>query len=121
MSQCYYCGMPANGIDHVVPQSLLEVAKRMLDVDSYLELTGRGRRLEVPACQQCNSILGNKYDQNLAMRKARAKERLKTKLRNDLGIPDWDEDEIQELGPTLRQVVLEGMVRKWVAQFRLRW
>ena len=75
MAYCYYCGLPANGIDHVVPQKLLNGAMIAGDIDSYTELIGRGRgrTLEVPSCQQCNSILGAGYDQTLADRKLGSK------------------------------------------------
>lgn len=118
---CYYCGLPADGIDHVVPQSLLNAAKLATDLDSYLALQARGRIMTVPSCQQCNSILGAHYDHTLEARKARLKDRLRTKLKKHLSMPDWSDTELMELSPRMRDYVLEGQILKRMAQERLRW
>ena len=118
---CYYCGLPADSIDHVVPQSILEAAVMAGDMESYLGLIGWGRTLIVKSCRQCNSLLGASLQHTLAERKAELKARLKRKLARDLNIPDWTEVELEELGPRLRQVVTDGLERKHQAQARLRW
>lgn len=91
------------------------------DTESYLELISRGRRLEVPSCQQCNSILGAGYDKTLADRKARLKARLNKKLAKDALTPDWTEEELAELSPLLAQWIRQALIRKRIAQERLRW
>jgi len=121
MAFCYYCGLPASSIDHVVPQKLLQESIIAGDTDSYLELISRGRVLEVDSCQQCNSILGAGYDKTLADRKARLKQRLAKKLMRDLSTPDWSEEQLAELSPLLRTWVRQALIRKQIAQERLRW
>lgn len=118
---CYYCGVPANGIDHVVPQSLLDEWLRLGDIENYQLATGRGRKLTVPSCQQCNSILGAKYDPTLDERKQRLKDRLRTKYAKVLGMPDWTPEELDELGPRLREHVEQGMKLKAMARRRIAW
>ena len=121
MNPCYYCGVTASGIDHVVPQKLLRGAVLAGDLDSYFDMTGHGRILEVDSCQQCNSILGAKFDSSLAERKARVKARLKQKLAHDLAMPDWSEDQLNELSPDLRTWVVQGLLRREIARSRINW
>ena len=118
---CYYCGLTATSIDHVVSQKILNGAMRSGDIDSLIELYGHGRTMTVPACQQCNSILGATYDRTLADRKTRLKLRLRKKLANDLSMPDWSEAQQRELSPRLQQYVLQGLERRRIAQERIRW
>ncbi len=91
-------------------------------MDSYIALMSRGRKMTVPACQQCNSILGGAiYDHTLEARKDRLKKRLKIKLQRDLSMPDWTDYELGQLSPRLQSYVLEGLLKKQIAQERLRW
>lgn len=118
---CYYCGLPAGTIDHVVPQSLLDEWLRLGDVENYQLATGRGRVLTVPACQQCNSILGAKYDPTLLDRKSRLKTRLRQKYRRVLGMPDWTPEQLAALGPRLRQHVEQGLRLRALIRRRIAW
>lgn len=119
MATCYYCGLPAESVDHVVPQSVINQAILSGNTEAYLDLIGRGRILIVDCCRQCNSILGNINDKTLAERKARLKTRLKIKLNKDLTMPDWNEQELETLSPTLRSWVQEGLIRREIARGRI--
>ena len=118
---CYYCGLPAESVDHVVPQSMLDEWIRLGDLENYRLATGRNRRLTVPACQQCNSILGAKYDATLEDRRDRLKGRLRQKYARVLSMPEWTPDQLAELGPRLREHVESGLRLKALARRRIAW
>lgn len=120
LEPCYYCGLPAESVDHVVPQALLDEWIRLGDLENYHKAT-RGRRLTVPSCQQCNSILGCKLDQTLEHRKLRLKARLRTKYQRVLGMPDWTPEELDKLGPRLREHVESGLRLRALARRRIAW
>lgn len=118
---CYYCGVPATSIDHVVPKSLLDDWRRLGDLENLRLATGRGRVLTVPSCQQCNSMLGGRYDATLADRKARLKARLRKRYARALAMPDWTPEELAALGPRLRAHIEAGLGLRDYVRRRLAW
>ena len=70
---CYYCGLPATCIDHVVPLSLINSLE---DADLLEIMLNRRRRLTVDACHECNALLGGRYFPLLSERVAYVKKRL---------------------------------------------
>lgn len=112
---CYYCGMSANAYDHVIPRSVL----RMLD-ETDIEIP-KNRIKRVPCCHECNCLLGASYQETIAERKKYLKLRLKNKYRALLKIPQWSEEEINELGYTLRQDLLCSLKKKEMLILRLKW
>jgi len=118
---CYYCGLPAESTDHVVPQSMLDDWIRLGDLEDYDLATGRGRRLTVPSCQQCNSMLGGKYDPTLGDRKMRVKVRLRKKYERVLATPDWTPEQLATLGPRLRGHVERAIRMRDLVRRRIAW
>jgi hypothetical protein len=95
---CFYCGEPADSIDHTYPVSSLTNL-----LNSGLELPGR--MYIVPACRECNSFLGKEIFATLASRKAYIRKRLRKRYKKYLNQPLWTEEEIDELGDSLRGLV----------------
>ena len=94
---CIYCGLPATCRDHVPPLS------RVSDYES-LGLK-REMYLLVPSCTQCNHLLGNSLQDTLIDRVEYLKDKLSRRFVKKLQAQDWDDDELLELGPTLRSYV----------------
>ena len=118
LEPCYYCGLPASSIDHVIPRSLLE---DLQDIpDAMREITA-GRRLTVPACRECNCMLSDNYDETLADRKARLKERLRRKYRSILVVPDWNDDELEQVSEALQSHIRAGIAHRNLIRRRLAW
>jgi hypothetical protein len=117
---CYYCGLPAETQDHVIPKSLIE-QYRLSDPVSVHALFAHGRTRVVPACTQCNSIAGARYHETLADRKAYVKQRLRSKYAKLLAMPDWTEEELAEVGPGLREYIHQGIETRKLIEQRLRW
>lgn len=115
LTVCFYCGAPADSIDHVVPKSLLRDLAD--DPQAQALLTARGRILEVDCCRQCNSLLGSDYDQTLAERKARLRRRLRRRYARLLDMPDWTDSELGHMGRYLQQYILaHSAQRDWVRE-----
>lgn len=110
---CFYCGVPADSVDHVIPRSLLRDLAD--DPQALASLTASGRVLEVDACRECNSRLGNVYDDTLEDRRARLKKKLRSRYRRLLEMPDWTDSELGRLGPYLqRRVIVKAAERDWI-------
>lgn len=115
---CTYCGVVAQSVDHVVPQWLL---KRAEAANLDLSRMFRMRSWTVPACIECNSSLGNRVFQTIALRRAAAKQHVRRKYKAFLRIPNWSADELAEMAPAMVRSIQAGIrVRDWVRQ-RLAW
>lgn len=114
---CYYCGMPAESTDHVIPLSVLRNI-RGLPMEQVAEIT-RNRILTVESCHECNHLLGATVQESLRDRKKYLKERLKKRYAKILIVPDWTEEELMGLGPHLRATVLSGIAHRNRVRIRL--
>jgi hypothetical protein len=118
---CYYCGIAADGVDHVVPRSVINSLRDSgLDEASAVAL-GRARRLIVPCCRECNGLAGAKYHDTLAERAAFVRERLAHRHRKALAMPDWSASELAELSHGLRGLVIAGLFERDLLRRRLRY
>jgi hypothetical protein len=77
--------------------------------------------IRVYACRQCNSVLGNRLFRTMKDRREVVKGYLKRKYRRLLNAPDWDEDEIEELGDGLRDFVRDRKKFKENIEARIAW
>lgn len=106
---CVYCGMPATCRDHLMPSPL----------------TGSGRRsyvAVVPACTECNALLGDAVEVNMTARRELAHKRLAKRYARYLAMPkQWTPTELRTLGPNLRSRVAAGLAKAEVAAARLAW
>jgi hypothetical protein len=76
----------------------------------------------VPACKECNSaILGAKPYWTLVERFAFVAKRLKERHHDILHMPDWNEEEIEELGPGMRRMVTSGLRKRARMRSRVEW
>lgn len=114
ITPCYYCGRPATDAEHVVSQALAS----MLDRDDMPDL---GVDI-VPACHQCNGMLGARFYETLAKRKEAGKEYLRRKYQRLVEMPQWTDQEIADLADgRLRQYVLESIVAQEEVRKMLAW
>lgn len=111
---CFYCGIVANSIDHVPPQSARERLTELNLMDKY-------PYIEVPACRECNSALGARGIWLLPKRKEYIKRYLRRKYKKYLRMSDWSDEEIKELGFALQSHVLNGIMIKEQTKKRISW
>ena len=112
---CYYCGVPSSTIDHTIPRTLLNRLSREELADLFAI-----KRLTVPACQECNSLIGASVHRTLAARKTYLKQRLEAKYGKFLRMPEWSEGEIDEMGPRMQDHLRWAMATKRVIEARMR-
>ena len=101
---CVYCGRPAATRDHVPPIS------RINDYDSLGMKTPM--YLKVPACIECNTIGADTLQESFIERTEFIKDKLARKYARALSVPDWEEDEIQQLGKNLQSKVRAALARR---------
>jgi len=114
LEPCTYCGLPAATRDHVLPQVLA----------SSLQLAGLENapdRTTVPACHECNSILGSRVFPSLAARRNAVHASLAKRYHSILHAPRWAPEDIAALGPTLRSAVERQQYIREVTLDRLCW
>jgi hypothetical protein len=116
---CYYCGWPADSVDHVIPLSFRN-SLVSLEPDFRKDLLRR-RTLTVQCCRECNSLLGATYQETLEERKHFLKGRIRCHYRKALKVADFTEKELEQFGPTLRREVESAIVLKDAIKARLAW
>ena len=110
---CVYCGDPATGRDHVPP---------ITKVQAYRELClAKELYLLVPSCASCNSFGSDNLQSSIFERIEFIKDRISRKFARYLQQTEWDEEEIEELGPNLASKVREGTVKRRMAIARIEY
>lgn len=100
---CAYCGMPATDKEHVVPKSL--------QAGSWL----------VPSCRECNLLAGSACFFTFAEKREYIRNRLSKRYRKLLETPEWDSQELSEMGEGLREFLVLSTVARNIVEQRLRW
>lgn len=100
---CVYCGEFAEETDHVLPVSY---AFGLLSADPGLLKRYKRALYIVPSCRSCNSIAGDDVGFSGIKEKRRyIRAKLEEKHKKVLAQVDWAEDDVEELGPTLKSHV----------------
>lgn len=110
---CVYCGMPADTVDHVPP-------RHMRVQIQALGLVGIQER-EVPACRECNSALGARPLLTVTERRDYMKDFIRRRYKSVLRMKDFTEEELLELGESLRGMIRRNLSMRQIIQQRLRW
>lgn len=92
-SSCHYCGEPATCEDHVIPHSLTH--------RQDTNRTGYGVDT-LPACSECNTLLTNHIHDSLYERQERVYQCLTLRYSKEIKGEAWTQEELDELGYTLR-------------------
>jgi hypothetical protein len=118
-TRCFYCGLSADTVDHVIPRSALEILAD--DPDALRALADRRRRLTVVACRECNGLARATVQETLAERRTFVKERMRLRYAGVLATPSWTDAELMQLRSGLRKRVIVAMATKAIIERRLRW
>lgn len=111
MSDCTYCGEIGGTRDHVIPLSVLRSGRRQGG-------KGKGWGETVPACTECNVLLGTSLLPSMDARAGLIAGALARRYGKLLTMPEWTEAELGELGPDMRRHVTGSLER--AARVRLR-
>lgn len=101
---CFYCGEPASDKEHVVPKSLVG------------ENTDK-----VWSCRECNNIAGAKVFDDIYEKREFILIALERKYSKIINIPNWDDNEIVEMGWKLKKQIRSDMEKKKWIRKRLTW
>ncbi len=91
---CYYCGELADNKDHIFPQKY-----------------GNGKGDTVLACSDCNGRMNAAGPTSIDQRILKLIDSIERKYELHKPVPEWDDDEIDELGRSLKMRV-KGMIQR---------
>ena len=114
VAACFYCGLPADGIDHVPPRCARD---RIFEIG----LSHRFPSVEVQCCCECNSALGSRAIWTTAQRKSFIKKYLRIRYARYLKMPLWSKSELMEMGENLRSDIVVSLLIKDIVNERLHW
>lgn len=100
---CVYCGRPAESDEHFPPRDMGVVG------------------VILPACLECNSMAGTQYPAEFWARAAFVQLCIARKYKKVLQLPVWSMEELNELGPRLRQEVERCQENRRIVHARLAW
>ena len=101
--ECVYCGIAANGLDHIIPVSYENNGRKGA---SY------AKELVVPCCSECNNRLSNFFLPTIAERAEYLIGAYNKKYKKILKLPTWTKEELKKLGPSLRKTIMANQKHK---------
>lgn len=114
MPNCTYCGSwDGDTADHLVPCTNTAVARP------------RGKSFKashgetVPACRECNGLLGTVQLFTVQQRAAFLLGAYQPRYKKLLKTPDWDADDLEDMGPSMKSLILQSHVAKAEVQRKL--
>lgn len=99
---CAYCGLPADTEDHVTPLAFYHAGLEVVDMSEM-------RLALVPACRECNLIAGSHVFPTVLQKRRYIQERLRCRYKKLLEIPEWSEDDLDELSLSLARYVRRSL------------
>jgi 5-methylcytosine-specific restriction endonuclease McrA len=115
LAPCTYCGLPAESVDHVIPRNHRRAA---LAVGARWNARVADT---VPACCECNQLASALVFRGVVEKRSYIHQRLRARYSWALKTANWSEEELDELGPTLRSSVDAAIAAKRLIHRRLRW
>lgn len=100
---CTYCGEPADTMDHLIPVSYQTSERNLSGSARHRSSLGP----TVPACMECNGVLGNRMFDTLADRAKYVEKSYRRRYKKLLASPKWTVDELLEVGPSLRASIMQ--------------
>lgn len=102
--RCFYCGMPADTVDHVPPISR---------VDDYRSMGLRHEIfIKVTCCKDCNTKLGASLQLSLVERYNVRQKQMEKEFKKILKMPVWSSEEIKKMGRNMRSSIVVSMQQK---------
>lgn len=97
--ECFYCGSHAESQDHV-------------PAASHAHYHPQYERILVRSCLLCNALLGARFLPTLYLRCSYLLSKYRWRLRKVISMPNWSEEEIEELKGRLKRQVIVGLKKK---------
>lgn len=100
---CAYCGEHGAEVEHVIP--------RRAHLATFT----------VPACRECNGIASGKLFESFNEKQQHIRKGLRKKYDKVLRIPQWDAEEIADLGRAMQDMVKKWEAARLIMVQRLSW
>ena len=115
-NDCVYCGEKATELDHVMP---LDVGSKLATTaEETIDALGQGLSL-VPSCSECNRIAGAEPFDLIRDKREYVQNKIRKKYAKYLNQVHWEDWEIDELGPNMKQEVTRSLKLKKITQLRI--
>jgi hypothetical protein len=114
LHDCAYCGLTAQCRDHVIPQAYEGVGQHETGYG-----TGWKRDKVVPACSECNCLLGRRWLPSVAERAAFLAQKLRVRHEEALNFPNWNEDDLEDMSPRMRKQIRAKIQRRDLLKARI--
>tara|TARA_R110002020_G_scaffold461740_1_gene680768 strand:- start:2585 stop:3022 length:438 start_codon:yes stop_codon:yes gene_type:complete len=115
-NDCVYCGEKATELDHVMP---LDVVSKLDTTDEEtIDALGQGLSL-VPSCSECNRMAGAEPFDLIRDKREYVQNKIRKKYAKYLNQVHWEDWEIDELGPNMKQEVTRSLKLKKITQLRI--
>ena len=112
--ECAYCGWSGDTRDHVPALSMYWLAGA-----NRRQKASFKRNKWIPACKECNTSLGNSYLLTIQDRANHLIDRYEEKYRKLLNQPVWGEEELERMGPSMKQFIQSKAVERQILMDRL--
>jgi len=107
INTCYYCGIYADTKDHIIPISWNRTSGRKRKENQRENL--------IYACKECNCLASDKVFESKEKKKDYLQEKLELRYKKILKMPDWSDDELQELSVKLRKdTMIKILAKQWI-------
>jgi hypothetical protein len=110
---CVYCGEIATQRDHFTPVSVMAVFERLRNVADGGFL--------LPCCGSCNRIASNKLFKTVGTKRRYIQQRLLEKYGDILRNAEWSDEDLDELGYTLRSHIEKHLKVRETIRRRIAW
>lgn len=115
---CVYCGDPATEWDHVFPVSVAANVDWMSNRTLYEYRRGL---VMVPSCGECNNVACDGIYKSVVEKRNAIHIVLRRRYRKILSVPLWSDDELSELGHSMRTSVLASQAALLRLLRRITW
>lgn len=119
-AECTYCGIGANSLDHVVPISYTSAISRKFSKRCTKGVSYSKSKV-VPACSECNNLLGNYAFHTIAERADYISSRLARRYEKVLNGAYWTEEDLDTVENNVKDFVIAMSVKKGIVLNRIRW
>jgi hypothetical protein len=103
-SLCAYCGIESSEREHVIPLTYLGQKRGYDDKRQWI----------VDSCSDCNNLAGKSVFFSIPEKAKFIKERLEIKHKKIIQTPQWNAEELEEMGYTLREMIFGNIIAKKV-------
>lgn len=110
---CTYCGDPAREREHVAPLAVTQYTEADWSSEYPTKI--------VPACRECNRIASDHTFRTLSAKREFIHAKLRKRYRRCLETPAWTQEELAELGWTLRSHIQHMLAKQRILRRRLSW